>query len=75
MKKLAYGENVVYVSMTDQEFKGLAGKNHGDVTDGTEISLSHIKQKLDLVDAKQAELTELKTVAQSVVAKITAIGL
>ncbi len=75
MKKLAYGDGVVYVSLTALEFAGLAGDTHSNIPDGTSISLTRIKQKLDLVDGKAAELTELKTLSTNVVNKITAIGL
>jgi hypothetical protein len=75
MKKLAYGDGQVYVSLSTQEFSGLAGKSYSNVPDGTDISLAPIKQKVDLVDGKAAELTALKTKAQDVVTSITAIGL
>lgn len=75
MKKLAYGDSVVYVGLTTTEFKGLAGQSYSDVPDGTDISLVHIKQKLDLIDAKEAELAELKTLSASVVNKLTEIGI
>jgi hypothetical protein len=75
MKKLAYGNDVVYVTLTTTEFSGLAGKGYSSVPDGTNISLLHIKQKLDLVDAKEAELAELKTLANAVASKIDAIGI
>lgn len=75
MKKLAYGDGVVYVGLSTTEFKGLAGQSYSDVPDGTDISLVHIKQKLDLVADKTAELAELKTLSNQVVSKLTAIGI
>lgn len=76
MIKLAYGDGKVIVTLTTTEFKGLAdGVSYSDIPDGTDVSLVHIKQKLDLVDAKEAEIIELKTAAITVVDKITAIGL
>lgn len=75
MRKLAYGDNVVYVGLSAAEFKGLAGQGYSDVPDGTEISLLPIKQKVDLIDSKGADLTDLKTLSEQVVNKITAIGL
>ena len=75
MKKLAYGDGQVYVSLSTMEFLGLAGEAYSSVADGTDISLVHIKQKLDLVDAKQAELAELKTSCTDVVNKLNAIGI
>ena len=75
MKKLAYGDGVVYVGLSTTEFKGLAGQSYSDIDDGEEISLVHIKQKLDLVDSKTAELAELKALSTNVVDKLTAIGI
>ena len=75
MIKLAYGGGKVFVSLTSQEFRGLAGEPHSGVADGTDISLLPIKQKLDLVDAKEAELKVLKQAAADVVDKLTAIGM
>ena len=74
MKKVAYGNNRVFVEMTPQEFAGLAGEVASNIPDGTDISLVVIKQKLELVDNKKAELLELKGDCQSVVNKLTAIG-
>ncbi len=75
MKKLAYGDGVVYVGMTTTAFKGLSGQSYSDVPDGTDISLVSIKQKLDLIASKEAELAELKVLSISVVDKLTAIGI
>ena len=74
MIKLAYGDNKVFVSMTTQEFNGLAGKSYSQVPDGTSVSLARIKTKLDLVDAKTQELSELKTQCQQIVTKLDNIG-
>lgn len=75
MKKIANGDGVIIVSMSTQEFERISGKSHGDVVFGENISLSIIKNKLDLVDNKKAELLELKTLATSIASKITAIGI
>ncbi len=75
MKKLAYGDGVVIVTLSTLEFSGLAGDVHSNTPDGTEISLVHIKQKLDLVDSKEAELAELKSLSSQVVSKLDAIGI
>ncbi|MCK5017543.1 MAG: hypothetical protein KAS32_10790 [Candidatus Peribacteraceae bacterium] len=75
MKKLAYGDGVVYVGLSTVEFSGLAGESYSNVPDGTDISLVAIKQKLDLVDAKVAELLELKQLSQQVVNKLDNIGI
>ncbi len=75
MKKLAYGDGVVYVGLATAEFKGLAGVSYSDVADGEEISLAHIKEKLDLVESKKAELLQLKTLSQNVVNKLDSIGI
>ena len=75
MIKLAYGNGKVFVTLTTLEFLGLAREAYSNVADGTDISLVHIKQKLDLVDAKQAELAELKTFCTSVINKLNAIGI
>ena len=75
MKKLAYGDGVVYVGLSTAEFKGLAGQVYSDVPDGTDISLVPIKLKLDLIDSKTAELAELKTLSIGVVDKLTEIGI
>ena len=75
MKKLAYGDGAVYVSLTTTEFLGLAGESYSSVADGTDISLASIKQKLDLVDSKTAELAALKADAQAMVNTLTSIGI
>ena len=75
MKKLAYGNGLVYVGLTGAEFRGLAGRSYNDVPDGEDISLAPIKAKIDLVDSKEAELLELKTIASSVVDKLNQIGI
>ena len=74
MKKLAYGDGVVYVRLTGLEFAGLAGDVYSNIPDGTDVSLVHIKQKLDLVNAKAAQLAELKTLSAQVVSKLDDIG-
>ncbi len=75
MKKLAYGSNVILVSLTTNEFKVLAGQTHNSVPDGTNVSLVEVKKKLDLVESKQAELLELKNLLVSVVSKLNDIGI
>lgn len=75
MKKLAYGDGVVYVGLSTVEFQGLAGLPYSQVPDGTEVSLQPIKQKVDLVDSKGADLTDLKNLSSQVVDKIASIGL
>ncbi len=75
MIKLGYGDGKVIVTLTTTEFKGLAGDSYSDVPDGTDVSLLHIKQKLDLVDTNQAALSQLKTLLTSVVNKLTDIGI
>lgn len=75
MIKLAFGSSVVLVSLTTNEFKLLADKIHSNVPDGTDVSLTSVKHKLDLVDAKQAELLDLKNLSTNVVSKLNAIGI
>ncbi len=75
MKKLAYGSNVVLVSLTTNEFKLLAGDTYTNVPDGTNVSLATIKSKLDLIAAKEAELLELKNLSTNVVSKLNDIGI
>ncbi len=75
MKKLAYGSNVVLVSLTTNEFKLLAGKTYNNVPDGINVSLAEIKNKLDLVSAKKAELLELKNLLSNVISKLDVIGI
>lgn len=75
MIKLAYGDNKVIVTMKANEFTGLAGKTPAQVADGTDISLVSIKQKLDLVDSKTAELLELKGLCDQVSSKLNEIGI
>ena len=75
MKKLAYGDGIVYISLTTTEFSGLSGQSHSSVPDGTDISLVAIKQKLDLLDSKTAELADLKASAQDMVNTLDSIGI
>lgn len=75
MKKIAYGSNVVFVSLTTNEFKLLASKTYNNVPDGTNVSLVPIKNRLDLIAAKDAELLELKNLSASVVSKLSDIGI
>ncbi len=75
MKKLAYGDGVVYVGLSTVEFLGLAGEAYTTVPDGTDISLVHIKQKLDLVGSKKAELLQLKALLISSTNKLNDIGI
>lgn len=75
MKKLAFGSNVVLVSLTTNEFKLLAGDIHGNIPDGTNITLASVKNKLDLIDDKQSQLSQLKSLSANVVAKLNAIGI
>ena len=74
MKKLAYGDGEVYCSLSTAEFAGLAGDTHHNISDGTNVSLAAIKQKVDLVDAKTAELADLKTACEGMITKLTTIG-
>jgi len=75
MKKIAFGSGEIIVSLTPTEFNGLAGKSHSGVADGTNVSLVSIKQKIDLVDSKSAELTEVKKTCLELAAKISDIGI
>lgn len=75
MKKLAYGDGQVYVSLSTVEFSGLAGVAQSTVPDGTDVSLAAIKQKVDLVDSKTAELSNLKASAQDIVNTLDSIGI
>ncbi len=75
MKKLAFGSNVVLVSLTTNEFKLLAGKTHSNVPDGTNVSLASVKNKLDLINDKRAELLELKNLTINVTDKLNTIGI
>lgn len=75
MKKLGTSENRTIVLLTNTEFTGLAGQTTNNFPDGSEISLVPLKDKLDLVDSNEAELTALKASCQNVIDGITAIGL
>jgi hypothetical protein len=75
MKKIANGDGVVIVGLTTQEFTRLADKSPDDMSFGEDISLLPIKQKLDLIDAKEAELLDVKTAASNLVTKLTAVGI
>ena len=75
MKKLAFGDGSVYVTLSIAEFTSLSNQTPADVSDGTNISLVSIKHKLDLVDSKTAELLELKTLALAMANKLTEIGI
>jgi len=75
MIKVGYGSEQVIVHMSRAEFNFLAGETYGNVPDGTDISLTNIKNKMDLIDAKEAELLELKDAATIMVQKLDAIGI
>ena len=75
MIKIGYGSENVIVHLTKQEFKFLADASYSDVPDGTDVSLISIKNKIDLLDSKEAELLDLKNLASSVVQKLTQIGI
>lgn len=74
MRKIANGDGEIIVGMTIPEFERISGSDHGDIALGESVSLASIKNKLDLIDAKQAELSQLKTLSASVVSKLTEIG-
>ena len=75
MIKVGYGSDKVIVHLTKQEFNFLAGESYGHVDDGTDVSLVSVKNKIDLIDSKEAELLELKNSATSVVQKLAQIGI
>lgn len=75
MIKLGTAKGNVLALLTDSEFAGLSGRNASDTPDDTNISLVPIRAKLSLVDAKEAELKELKTLCGNITDKITSIGL
>ena len=74
MKKIAYGSDVVFVTMTPHEFLGLSGQSYADVEDGTSISLATIKNKIDLVDSKEAVFASLKGVAEQLIDSLDNLG-
>lgn len=75
MIKVGYGSDKVIVHLTRQEFEFLAGDSYGDVPDGTDTSLAKIKNKMDLIDSKKAELLELKELATLTAQKLSQIGI
>jgi len=75
MKKIGMSEGKTIVLLSDVEFTGLTGNPTGDYSDGSTISLSGLKAKLDLVDNNKPKLTGLKTQCQDVIDQITSVGL
>jgi hypothetical protein len=75
MIKVGTGSGNVIVLLSNAEFKVMAGSDAGNVPDGTDISLLPVKNKIDLVDSKTAELAEIKTLSASMVQKLTEIGI
>ena len=75
MIKIGYGSEKVIVHLTKQEFKFLADASYGDVPDGTDVSLEKVQNKLSLVDAKEAELGELKSLCMAAYNKLNQIGI
>jgi hypothetical protein len=75
MKKIGTSDGKALVLLNSQEFSGLAGDTISNTPDDTAISLAPIQAKLQLVDAKVAELAELKTQCEDVIAKLVAIGI
>ena len=75
MIKVGYGSDKVIVHLTRQEFNFLAGESYGNIDDGTDVSLVSVKNKLELIDAKEAELGELKTLCMAAYNKLNQIGI
>jgi hypothetical protein len=75
MIKIGTTDGKALVSLTGSEYTGLSGSTIANTPDGTSVSLSPLQAKIALVDAKQAELLELKTQCQDVIAKLNSIGI
>lgn len=75
MIKLGTAKSKVLALLTNAEFTVLARRDASKTPDDTNISLTPILAKLSLVDAKEAELKELKTLCANITNKLTAIGL
>ena len=74
MKKIGTSENKTIVTLNNSEFTALTGQASSTIPDGTRISLSPVKAKLDLVDAKVEDLATLKAQCATVISKLTTIG-
>ena len=75
MNKIGIANGKVLVTLSNAEFTGLSGQVSSNVPDNTDISLGPIQAKIALVDAKEAELLDLKTTCQDVVDKLNLIGI
>ena len=74
MKKLGTSEGKTIVLLSNTEFTGLTGNTSTNFPDGSEISLSPIKAKLDLIDTKVEDLATLKSQCETVINKLNTIG-
>ena len=70
MKKLAYENDTVYVSLTCAEFEGLARDTVENAPSNQHISLGWIASILDQVDNFQSFIVEAKTHAVALAAKL-----
>ena len=75
MKKIGTSKGKTLVLLTKAEFTKLSGRDASDTPDDTIISLTPILSKLSLVNAKEAELKELKNLCANITDKLTSIGL
>ena len=75
MIKIGTANGKTLVALSNAEFTGLAGQTSSNVPDNTNVSLVPIQNKIALVDSKEAELLEIKTLCSEMEAKLTSIGI
>ena len=75
MKKIGTALDGILVSLTSQEFLGLAGQPHGQIPDGTDVSLKRLGNIVNLVDGNKQKIAEIKQAAQNLVNEINDIGI
>ena len=73
MKKLATGIDVVYCSLSFQEFKALAKLGQGQVPDNTDVDIAWVKTIADFATTNKVLLTEVANKASQLITSINAI--
>jgi hypothetical protein len=73
MIKVGTASGSVLVTLSPTEFSGLAGQSYSDTPDGSNISLSRIKQMSDMIDNNKSQLKEVKQKATDLAQTISGL--
>lgn len=74
MQKLGRNQSGAICLLTAKEFNGLTGKTINEAQDNEEFGLINLIKAQDLATSQKDELVAMKTAAEQLILKISALG-